>query len=83
MAPRGKTPSLVGGGAGASKIVQPPGKRRCKHCHESIPPGEHCAEVAVPGTMGHKTYCIACFQKIISKSKEDLAKLETEVHGIL
>jgi len=83
MTPRGKTPSLIGGGAGASKIVKSAGKRHCKRCGKSISANGQCVEVAVPGTMGHKTYCIVCYQDIISQSKKDLAEIEAEVLAIL
>jgi hypothetical protein len=82
MAPHGKTPSLIGGGAGASKIVKPAGTRHCKRCGKSIAVGAQCIEVAVPGTMGHKTYCSTCFKQIISQSKKDLAEIEAQAHAI-
>jgi hypothetical protein len=83
VTPRGKTPSLIGGGAGASKILKSAGKRHCKRCSKSISAGGQCVEVAVPGTMGHKTYCIVCFQGIISQSKKDLTEIELELLAIL
>jgi hypothetical protein len=82
MAPRGRTPSLIGGGAGASKIgVVAKSKRTCKRCEKSITSGSKCVEVAKPGTMGHRTYCENCFQGIIAQSKLDLEALETKLAG--
>jgi hypothetical protein len=82
LKPRGKTPSLLGGGAGASKMVTAKKKRTCKRCKESIPGNTDCVEVGVPGTMGSKTYCLKCFRQILRQTKEDLARLEAKVeHG--
>jgi hypothetical protein len=79
MAPRGKTPSLIGSGAGSSKIVTALGKRTCKRCHAPIPKASKCIEVGVPGSFGSKTYCKECYSNILEQSKADLAKLESAV----
>jgi hypothetical protein len=83
MAPRGRTPSLIGSSAGASKIVTAIKKRTCKRCHEAIPAGTPCSEVAKPGTMGHRTYCKSCFQKILAQTKQDLLQLEAKLAAVL
>jgi len=75
MTPRGKTPSLLGSGAGSSKIVLAKKKRTCKRCYGEILGGNNCIEVAVPGTMGYKTYCKDCFSNILVQTKNDIAKL--------
>jgi hypothetical protein len=79
MAPRGKTPSLIGGGAGSSKFVTAIKKRTCKRCDKSIPGGTNCIEVSVPGSFGSKTYCKDCYSQILGQSKTDLEKLEVEL----
>ncbi len=73
--PRGKTPSLIGGGAGKSEFVIAGRKRPCKRCKGSIEKGSTCIEVKKPGTMGHKTYCMDCYRGILSQSQKDLNKL--------
>lgn len=82
MAPRGKTPSLIGSGAGSSKIVTAKKKRTCKRCKGSISGGTKCLEVGIPGSFGSKTYCKDCYLLILQKSKTDLARLEAAVGQI-
>ncbi len=76
MAPRGKTPSLIGSGAGSSKFVDSVGTRRCKRCKGKIEKNTRCAEVGIPGAMGHRTYCLPCYRQILAQTREDLARLE-------
>jgi len=78
MTKRGPTPSLIGGGAGASKLRKSPGTRHCKRCDIKIEPGTICFEVAIPGAMGHKNYCHECFGEILEKSQVDLNKKKEE-----
>jgi late competence protein required for DNA uptake (superfamily II DNA/RNA helicase) len=82
MAPRGRTPSLIGSSAGASKVATAKGKRTCRRCKAKIHSPSKCVEVGVPGTMGHRTYCGSCFKNILVQSKQDLAKLEALVASI-
>lgn len=82
MAPHGKTPSLIGSGAGSSKFVVAVKKRTCKRCKEPIPGGTNCVEVGIPGSFGSKTYCLDCYAKIIDQSKVDIAKLEAQLSNI-
>jgi hypothetical protein len=82
MSPKGKTPSLIGGGAGASKIVVALKKRTCRRCKSAIPANSNCIEVAIPGSFGHKTYCIDCFMGILEQSREDLQRLEDSVTSL-
>ncbi len=82
MAKRGKTPSLVGGGAGASKFVEAKKKRTCSRGECQIKMGEKCIEVNVPGTMGKKTYCCDCFEEILEQSQGDLDKLKNELEQV-
>lgn len=79
MAPRGKTPSLIGSGAGSSKFVTAARKRTCKRCKEAIQGGAKCVEVGVPGSFGSRTYCLGCYAQIIEQSKVDIAKLEVQL----
>jgi len=51
-------------------------KRTCKRCDRDILNGTKCVEVPQPGTMGGKTYCRECAQKIVEKSREDLDRFE-------
>lgn len=76
MAKRGRIPSLVGGGAGAPKLVVAKRKRRCRRCEMELSQGTKCVQVAIPGSMGCRTYCVGCFSEMISKSREDLDRLE-------
>jgi len=82
MAKRGKTPSLIGGGAGASKFVQAGRRRKCKRCDASISMGGNCIEVAIPGNLGHKTYCTTCYEDILVQSRKDLDRLKTSLQAL-
>jgi late competence protein required for DNA uptake (superfamily II DNA/RNA helicase) len=82
MAPRGPTPSLLGSGAGSSKIVTALKKRTCKRCKSSITRGTKCLEVGIPGSFGSKTYCKDCYLLILNKSQADLAELQAAVNAI-
>jgi hypothetical protein len=75
MAKRGKTPSLIGGGAGACKFATALKKRTCKRCGGAIPGGTDCVEVSIPGTQGHKNYCADCFREVLAQTQQDLNKL--------
>ena len=79
MSPRGKTPSLIGGGAGRSRFVRAKKKRTCKRCNQEILKGSWCAEVGIPGSMGSKTYCTDCYRNILEQSKRVLASLERQL----
>ena len=78
MAPRGKTPSLIGGGAGHTNFVEAKKLRHCKRCGGDITRGTRCAAVSVPGTMNSKTYCMDCYKDILSQTRKDVASLEKE-----
>lgn len=82
MAPKGKTPSLIGSGAGSSKIVTALKKRTCKRCKSAISGGTKCIEVGVPGTLGSKTYCKGCYVLTLEQTRTDLQALETAVNLI-
>jgi hypothetical protein len=82
MSKKGPKPSLIGSGAGSVKIIQSLGKRKCKRCGAAISKGSDCAEVSKPGTMGHKTYCIACFGDVLDKTKMDLEALVKQVANL-
>lgn len=75
---RGKTPSLIGGGAGSVKTVTARRKRPCKRCEGDILKDDRCFEVGIPGSMGHKTYCDTCFQEILAQTEKDLDKLKNK-----
>jgi len=75
MAKKGKTPSLIGGGAGACKFANALKKRTCKRCGEAIPMGTECVEVNIPATMGHKCYCVNCFKEVLTQTQQDLNNL--------
>ena len=72
MTKRGKTPSLIGGGAGTCKMATAARQRKCKRCGGAIPMGSGCFEVAIPGTMGHKCYCVDCFKVVLAQTQQDL-----------
>jgi hypothetical protein len=80
---RGKTPSLISGNAGSVKFVKAEKMRTCKRCHENIHKGIDCVEVSKPGSMGHRTYCLTCFSKIIDQSKTDLQKIRSRLEHLL
>lgn len=82
MAKKGKTPSLIGGGAGASRFVVAQRKRKCKRCAREIPRHNDCVEVNTPGSMGHRTYCTACFGVILGQSQKELDNLKTGLAGL-
>jgi len=83
MSKRGKTPSLIGGGAGASKFVVARRVRRCRRCDVSMRRGSHCVEVKIPGKMGSKTYCLSCFRDVLERSREDLNVLARQVNDLV
>ncbi len=82
MAKKGKTPSLIGGGAGACKFETAKKKRTCKRCGRSISGGTDCIEVNVPATMGCKCYCIECFKEILDQTQKDLDDLVGHVEAL-
>ncbi len=82
MAKRGKTPSLIGGGAGTSKFVVVKGTRKCKRCDVRITKGCQCIEVSKPGSQGHKTYCRRCFGNILDQTQKDIDKLRDNLGSI-
>jgi hypothetical protein len=82
MAPKGRTPSLIGSGAGAVKITMTQKKSKCKRCKQSIPGKTSCAKVGVPGTMGSRTYCVDCFRGILEKTEQNLHGLQAEVAAL-
>lgn len=79
MAKRGRTPSLIGSGAGASKFVIAKGERTCRRCGEAIEGGEDCVQVGVAGSMGHRTYCLGCYGDILGETGKQLQKLRAEL----
>jgi len=83
MAKRGRTPSLIGGGAGASKFVTAKAKRTCKRCGQSLRKGADCVEVGVPGSLGRRTYCLRCYGDILEESAKRLEKLKAELQSRL
>ncbi len=83
MAKRGKIPSLVGGGAGASRFAEARGKRTCKRCDGEIAKGTKCVQVAVPASLGHKTYCLRCFGDILAESRKDLDKRAAQLAALI
>ncbi len=82
MARRGRPPSLIGSGAGASKFVPAKGKRTCKRCGEKVEANERCVEIAVPGSLGHRTYCLSCYGEILEQTRKDLKKLESTLDAL-
>lgn len=82
MAKKGKTPSLIGGGAGACKFETAKRKRTCKRCDGSITGGTDCVEINVPATMGCKCYCVDCFSEILVQTQSDLNDLVTHVQAL-
>lgn len=82
MAKRGRTPSLIGGGAGGCKFAIALKKRTCKRCGGAIPGGTDCVEVSIPGTLGHKCYCTECFNEVLAQTQQDLNKLVEQVSAI-
>jgi hypothetical protein len=82
MTKRGKTPSLIGSSLGASKFVQAGKKRTCKRGECEIPMGRFCAEVHIPGNMGHKTYCLDCYQEILEQTQTKLNELKLEAEKL-
>ena len=80
MAPKGKTPSLIGGAAGHTNFVEAGKLRHCKRCKGDILRGTRCAEVGIPGTMFSKTYCMRCYNDILDQTKKDIERLEQEAN---
>lgn len=80
MRKRGKTPSLIGGGAGAVKPVSAKRKRTCKRCDHAITQNTQCWEVKYSGGIGHKTYCVSCFREILDQTQNHLDSLRNQVN---
>lgn len=55
--------------------------RQCKRCDANLPHGGVCVEVSIPGTLGHKSYCRACFGKILDATQKRLDELRQEVEA--
>lgn len=83
MSKRGRTPSLIGSRAGASKFVTVKGKRKCKRCGAALAKGDECVEVGIPGSLGHRTYCLTCYGEILDQSEKHLKKLKGELENRL
>jgi len=81
MSKKGKTPSLIGGGAGKSDFVVAKRKRKCKRCSGYIHKDENCVEVKIPNTLNHKTYCFDCFKETLEQSQRDLDALKEKVNS--
>jgi hypothetical protein len=79
VAKPGRTPSLIGSGAGVSKFVTAKRERTCRRCGEAREVGEDCVEVGVPGSMGHRTYCLDCYGDILGETGKQLQKLRAEL----
>ena len=82
MSKRGPTPSLIGSNAGAVRIVEALGTRKCKRCDGAISRNLSCIEVAKPGTMGHRTYCTNCFAEVLEKTRNDVESLREQIAGL-
>lgn len=82
MAKRGKTPSLIGSGAGASRFMEASGKRKCKRCESAIGKGIQCVEVTMPGSFGHRTYCRSCYGDILDQTGKNLARLRRKLETL-
>lgn len=79
---KGKTPSLIGSGAGSVKSVTSGRLRYCKRCEMGIAKDSICIEVSIPGSMGSKTYCTTCFAEILDQTEKDIAKLRENLPAI-
>ncbi len=81
MAKKGKTPSFITSLSGKPEVVEAKGRRTCKRggCGQKIEKGTMCVEVAKPGTMGSRTFCIECANEIIQKTRDDLDNLEKQL----
>ena len=82
MAKRGPTPSLIGGSLGAPRFVTAKKRRPCKRCDQPILMSAACVEVARPGQMGRKTFCTSCFGEILTKTRERLDALRSELDAV-
>jgi hypothetical protein len=78
MAPKGKTPSLIGGSLGRPQQSTAGRASPCSRCDAEIVRGEKCFDVprlAKPHSSTRR-FCAACFGAVLEQTKADLAKLE-------
>lgn len=75
--PKGKTPSLISGSNGKPKRVVVERKSSCYRCEDDIHPGQNCFGIPRTGSFSSsRRYCKECFEKILSKTAEDLDLLK-------
>jgi hypothetical protein len=77
--PLNKIPSLINGSAGNPKVSVAGKKCDCDGCDGEIVKGEKCFDIPNPRTAfsNDRRFCQACFKIVITKTKADIAKLET------
>ncbi len=78
MAPRGKTPSLIGGSLGRPDTATAGKLCKCSRCKTAIIKGEACFDVPKLGTSFTSTrrFCVACFKLVLEQTKKDLTVLD-------
>jgi hypothetical protein len=84
-APKGKTPSLIGGSLGACSFVRTGSRgslRNCKRCHTPFERDAVCVEITIPGSMGHKTFCRSCFGLILDVTQAKVDALRAQLKEV-
>ena len=73
-----KIPSLINGSAGRPTTATAGKKCECKGCGADIIMGEKCYDIPNPRASfsNSKRFCAACFNKVLVKTKADVAALE-------
>lgn len=75
--PRGPTPSLIGGTNGRPKRVDVAKLSHCYRCNEKLLKGTTCIEIPQLGqaySMARRV-CDECFERILSKTEDDLERI--------
>jgi hypothetical protein len=77
VAPRGPTPSLIGGSNGRPKRVEVKKLSACYRCRDDLVKGMTCIEVPKLGGAytSARRMCDECFKQMLSKTAEDLAEV--------
>ena len=78
--PKGKTPSLLSMSTGKPLIYICKKKSKCSRCKDDIKKDQNCFQIpkASSGFTSKKIFCIACTIEIVTQTKKEIAKIESD-----
>jgi hypothetical protein len=79
--PKGKTPSLLSLSTGKPSIDSANNQKRCSRCKTTILKGQKYFQIpkSEAGFTKQKPFCLACFKKILDKTKKEIEELESDL----